>query len=264
MKDLSVFTTGDGCHMAYRFDGPANKPVLVLSNSIGTTLNMWDMQIPDLSKHFRVLRYDTRGHGASGVPVGAYSMDRLGRDVIELLDALNISRVHFCGLSLGGLVGQWLGIHTPDRIDRLILCNTSSFLGPTQHWDSRIASVLQAENMPETAEMFLSHWFPPKMLEANNPVVGAFRAMLLATHPQGLAGCYAAVRDMDMRRTVALIRCPTLVIAGQYDTVTLPSHSELIAAAVPGSRLIILPAVHLSNIEYSDAFLSAVLEFFLS
>ena len=132
MKDLSIFTTGDGCHIAYRFDGPADNPVLVLSNSIGTTLNMWDKQIPDLSKHFRVLRYDTRGHGSSEVPRGAYSVDRLGRDVIELLDSLKISRVHFCGLSLGGIVGQWLGIHTPDRIDRLILCNTASFLGPAE------------------------------------------------------------------------------------------------------------------------------------
>jgi 3-oxoadipate enol-lactonase len=261
MKDLSSFATGDGCRIAYRFDGPTNKPVLVLSNSIGTTLNMWDLQIPDLSKHFRVLRYDTRGHGASSVPPGPYSIDRLGRDVIELLDALNISQAHFCGLSLGGLVGQWLGIHTPDRIDRLILCNTSSFLGPAEQRDSRIASVLQAGNMSKTVEMFLSHWFPPYMLQAESSIIGTFRAMLLATHPQGLAGCFAAVRDMDTRRTVALIRCPTLVIAGQYDTVTLPSHSELIAAAVPGSTLVILPAVYLSNIEYPDAFRSVVLEF---
>jgi 3-oxoadipate enol-lactonase len=264
MGDLATLTTGDGCRIAYRLDGPADKPVLVLSNSIGTTLNMWDIQIPDLSKHFRVLRYDTRGHGASDGPAGAYSMDRLGRDVIELLDALNISRVHFCGLSLGGIIGQWLGIHTPNRIDRLILCNASSFLGPAEQWDNRIASVLQAENMSETAEMFLSHWFPPKMLENQSAIVGTIRAMLLATQPQGFAGCYAAVRDMDMRRTIALIRCPTLVIAGQYDTVTLPSHSELIAATVPGSRLVILPAVHLSNIEYPDDFLSAVFEFLRS
>jgi 3-oxoadipate enol-lactonase len=264
MQDLSIFTTGDGCRIAYRFDGPANKPVLVLSNSIGTTLNMWDIQIPDLSKHFRVLRYDTRGHGASGVPAGAYSFDRLGRDVIELLDALNISRVNFCGLSLGGIIGQWLGIHTPDRINRLILCNTSPFLGPTAQWDSRIASVLQAGNMSETAEMFLRNWFPTRMLETESPIIGTIRAMLVATHPQGYAGCYAAVRDVDMRRTVALIRCPTLVIAGQYDTVTLPSHSELIAATVPGSRLVALPAVHLSNIEFPAAFLSAVLEFLLA
>ena len=264
MKDLSIFTTGDGCRIAYRFDGPVDSPVLVLSNSIGTTLNMWDKQIPDLSKHFRVLRYDARGHGSSGVPAGAYSVDRLGRDVIELLDSLQISRVHFCGLSLGGIVGQWLGIHTPERIDRLILCNTTSFLGPAEQWDHRIAAVLQAEDMSETAEMFLSNWFPAKMLKSESAIIGTFRAMLLATHPQGLAGCYAAVRDMDMRRTVALIRCPTLVIAGQFDTVTLPGHSALIAATVPGSRLVILPAVHLSNIEYPDAFRSAVLDFLLA
>jgi len=264
MKDLSIFTTGDGLRVAYRFDGPADKPTLVLSNSIGVTLSMWDPQIPILSKHFRVLRYDTRGHGASDVPVGAYSIARLGRDVIEMLDALKISRAHFCGLSLGGMVGQWLGIHAPDRIDRLILCNTSSFLGPTEQWDRLIASVLQAENMSETAEMFLSNWFPPHMLEAESATIETFRAMLLATHPQGLAGCWSAVRDMDMRRTVALIRCPTLVIAGQYDTVTLPSHSELIAATVPGAKLVILPSVHLSNIEYPAAFLDTALEFLLS
>jgi 3-oxoadipate enol-lactonase len=263
MKDLSKFTTGDGCSLAYRFDGPADKPVLVLSNSIGVTSNMWDPQIPELSKHFRVLRYDTRGHGASGVPAGAYSMDRLGRDVIELLDALNISRAHFCGLSLGGLVGQWLGIHTPDRIDRLILCNTSSFLGPAELWDGRIASVLKADDMSETADMFLKNWFPPYMLEAENATVEAFRAMLLATDLRGLAGCWAAVRDTDMRRTATLIRRPTLVIAGRYDTVTSLSHSELIAATIPESKLVVLPAVHLSNIECPEAFLGAVLEFLL-
>jgi 3-oxoadipate enol-lactonase len=264
MKDLSIFTTGDGCDIAYRFDGPVDKPVLVLSNSIGVTLNMWDPQIPVLSKHFRVLRYDTRGHGASGVPAGPYSADRLGHDVIELLDKLNISRTHFCGLSLGGMIGQWLGIHTPDRIDRLILCNTSSYLGPAAQWDNRIASALRAENMSETAEMALRNWLPTHMLEADGATVKRFRSMLLATHPHGFAGCYAAVRDMDMRRTVALIHRPTLVIAGQYDTVTILSHGELIAATVPGAKLFVLPAVHMSNIEYPEAFLSAVLEFLRS
>ena len=125
-------TTGDGIRIAYRFDGPADQPVLLLSNSIGTDLSMWDPQIEGLTEHFQVLRYDSRGHGASDVPAGPYSVDRLGRDVIELLDSLNISRVHFLGLSLGGIVGQWLGIHAPERIDRLILSNTSSYLGPTE------------------------------------------------------------------------------------------------------------------------------------
>lgn len=263
MNDLSVFTSGDGCRIAYRFDGPADTPVLVLSNSIGTTVNMWDPQIADLSKHFRVLRYDFRGHGASDVPGGPYSLDRLGRDVIELLDALQIRRAHFLGLSLGGLVGQWLGIHAPDRIDRLILSNTSSYLGPAAQWDDRIGAVLQARDMSDTAETFLRNWFPAHMLEAKSTVVEAFRAMLLATDPRGLAGCWAAVRDTDMRRTVALISAPTLVIAGRHDTVTALSHGELIAATVPGARLVVLPAVHLSNIEHPDAFMSAVLEFLL-
>jgi 3-oxoadipate enol-lactonase len=264
MKDLSIFTTGDGCQIAYRFDGAGDKPVLVLSNSIATTLNMWDAQIQGLSKHFRILRYDTRGHGASGVPAGAYSIDRLGRDVIELLDALQISRVHFCGLSLGGVVGQWLGIHVPEKIDRLILCNTSSYLGSADQWDELIASVLQAKDMSETAEMFLGNWFPSRMLDEERAIIGSFRSMVLATHPQGLAGCLAAIRDMDLRRTIALITRPTLVIAGQYDTVTLASHSELIARTVQGSKLTVLPAVHMSNVEYPADFLNAVLEFLLA
>ncbi len=261
MDDLSFFSTGDGCRIAYRFDGAAGQPVLVLSNSIGTDLHMWDRQIESLSKHFRVLRYDARGHGASNAPAGAYSMDRLGRDVIELLDALGIGRVHFCGLSLGGFVGQWLGIHTPERIDRLILCNTSSFLGPAAQFDARIAAVLEASDLSETASMFLGNWFPSSMLVAGSPVVEEFRSVLLATHPLGFAGSYAAVRDADLRRTVALIGAPTLVIAGRYDTVTSLGHGELLAATVPGARLLVLPAVHLSNVEYPDEFMAAVLEF---
>lgn len=264
MNDLSFFTAGDGSRIAYRMDGDADKPVLVLSNSIGTTLHMWDAQIEGLSEFFRVLRYDLRGHGASDAPAGAYSLDRLGRDVLELLDALDIKRAHFMGLSLGGIIGQWLGIHTPERIDRLILSNTSSYLGPATEFDQRIASVLQAKDMSDTAEMFLRNWFPVRMLEAKEPIVETFRAMLLATDRQGLAGSYAAVRDTDLRRTIALIPRPTLVIAGQYDTVTAASHSELIAATVPGSKLVVFPAVHLSNIEYLTEFLETVLEFLIT
>jgi 3-oxoadipate enol-lactonase len=263
MNDRSFFETGDGCRIAYRIDGQAEKPVLVLSNSIGTTLEMWDGQVPELLRHFRVLRYDMRGHGATGVPAGSYSIGRLGRDVIELLDALGIERAHFCGVSLGGMVGQWLGIHVPEKIDRLILCNTSAFLGPAAQFDARIASVLAASDMSETAEMFLRNWFPAEWLTNESPLIAPFRAALLATDPRGLAGCYAAVRDMDMRRTVALIQSPTLVIGGRYDTVTLPGHSEHIAATVPGAKLLLLPAVHLSNIEYPVEFLKAVLDVLL-
>jgi 3-oxoadipate enol-lactonase len=258
----TLINATDGSRIAYRFDGPADKPVLLLSNSIGTDLTMWDPQIEAFSKHFRLLRYDSRGHGASDVPTGPYSLDRLGRDAIELLDALDIGRAHFLGLSLGGMVGQWLGIHAPERIDRLILSNTAAYLGPAKEFHDRITGV-QNGDRSETAEMFLRKWFPPNLLASNGPFIAKTRAGLLATDPQGFAGSLAAVRDMDMRRTISLISHPTLVIGGQYDTVTLASHSELIAATVPGAKLVILPVVHLSNLEAPDAFMKVVLEFLL-
>jgi 3-oxoadipate enol-lactonase len=258
----TLINTTDGSRIAYRFDGPADKPVLLLSNSIGTDLTMWDPQVEALSKHFRLLRYDSRGHGASDVPAGPYSLDRLGRDASELLDALNIRRAHFLGLSLGCMVGQWLGIHAPERIDRLILSNTAAYLGPAKEFHDRITGVLKGDRS-ETAEIFLRNWFPPKLLEANGPFITKTRAGLLATDPEGFAGSLAAVRDLDMRRTISLISHPTLVIGGQYDTVTLPSHSELIAATVPGAKPVLLPVVHLSNLEAPDAFMKVVLEFLL-
>jgi len=259
--ELSFFTTGDGVRLAYRLDGAAGAPALVLSNSIGTDLRMWDAQIAGLARHFRVLRYDARGHGASDAPDGAYSLDRLGRDVLELMDGLGIGRAHFLGLSLGGFVGQWLGVHAPERIDRLVLANTSSYLGPAPQWDQRIAAVLRAPDLDETAGLFLRNWFPAPMLEGEDPRVEPFRAMLLATDRRGFAGSYAAVRDADLRRSIALIVSPTLIVAGRDDTVTAASHSEAIAATVAGSRLVVLPAVHLSNIECPAEFLGEVLDF---
>ncbi|WP_267225106.1 3-oxoadipate enol-lactonase [Dyella silvae] len=263
MNDTTFITTGDGYRLAYRLDGADDKPVLVLSNSIATTLHMWDGQIPVLTQHFRVLRYDARGHGNSDAPAGAYSMDRLGSDVIELLDALGVERAHFLGLSLGGLVGQWLGIHAPDRIDQLILSNTSAHLGPVSEFDARIAALQTSPDMEAVAEAFLANWFPATMLEAKHPDIEPFREMLLSTAPQGLAGSYAAVRDNDMRRTIALINRPTLVIAGRDDTVTLASHGEYIASTVPGARLVTLPAVHLPNVEHPDVYARTVLDFLL-
>jgi 3-oxoadipate enol-lactonase len=261
--EINFITTGDGFRIAYRIEGAADKPVLMLANSIATTMNMWDGQLAEFTRHFRVLRYDYRGHGNSDTPDGPYSFDRLGRDVIELLDALHIDRVHFLGLSLGGVIGQWLGIYAPERIHRLILSNTASYLGPPEQWEGLIASVLQPENLSEFADMFMKNWFPSHMLESENALVASFRNMVLATRPQGIAGSWAAIRDMDMRRTVTLINNPTLVIAGQYDTVTLPSHSEWIADAVKNAKLVMLPAVHMTNVEYETEFLRAVFEFLL-
>jgi 3-oxoadipate enol-lactonase len=261
---VSYVTLGDGERLAYRIDGPAGKPLLVLANSIGTTLHMWDEQIPGLTQHFRVLRYDMRGHGASSVPAGAYSLDRFGRDVLELLDALHIEQAHFLGLSLGGFVGQWLGIHAPERIDRLILSNTAAWLGPTAQWDAAIETVRQARDMREITEGFLRNWFPVHMLEADTPAVQKFRHMLLATSAAGLAGSYALVRDTDLRRANTLITNPTLVIVGEHDTVTSASHGEAIAAAIPGATLQRLSAVHLANVEFPAEFLRLVLTFLLT
>lgn len=255
------FTTSDGTRIAYRWDGPEDAPVLVLANSIATTLHMWDGTIPALSARFRVLRYDFRGHGASDAPAGDYSLDRLGRDVLELLDALRVQHAHFLGLSLGGFVGQWLGIHAPERIDRLILSNTFAQLGEAAYFNARIAELRSAPDMAASARGFLANWFPARMLESPDAVVEAFRAMVETTPPQGLAGSFAAVRDADLRRTVSLITRPTLVIAGSNDTVSNVGHGEHIAAAVPGARLLVLPTVHLPNIEQPAQYEQAVLDF---
>lgn len=255
--------TGDGNRTAYRWDGRHDRPVLVLANSIATTLHMWDALLPALTEHFRVLRYDMRGHGNSGAPGGDYSIDRLGRDVIELLDALGVRRAHFLGLSLGGFVGQWLGVHAPERIDRLILSNTASYLGPAADFDARIAALREAPDMAESARTFLANWFPARMLQMPDPTVDAFRAMVMSTPPQGLAGAFAAVRDADLRRTVTLIPRPTLVIVGRDDTVTRASDGEQLAASVPGARLVLMPAVHLPNVEQPLDYARAVLDFLL-
>lgn len=264
MNQTSYVTVGDGTRTAYRVDGAADKPPLLLANSIGTDMHMWDEQVAALSRHFRVIRYDMRGHGKSDVPAGAYSLDRLGRDVVELLDALKIPRAHFLGLSLGGFVGQWMGIHAPDRVERLVLANTAAYLGPASRWDEAIAGVLRAPDMSGTAETFLRNWFPAAWIEEKSPAVEPFRRTLLATDRHGLAGAWAAVRDSDLRRTAALISRPTLVIAGHDDTVTSLEHGKVLAATVPGAKLVVLPTVHLSNVERPDLFLSAVVDFLLA
>lgn len=260
-RTRTAITTGDGVRIAYRFDGDENNPVLLLSNSIGTDLRMWDGQVPALTEHFRLLRYDARGHGASDAPSGPYSMDRLGRDVVELLDALGLQRVHVLGLSLGGMVAQWLGIHVPERVDRLVLSNTAAYLGPANQWDRPIAELLEAPDMQVIAERFLNNWFPARMLRGDNEVVEGFRRTLLATPREGVAGSWAAVRDYDLRRTATLIQNPTLVIAGEHDTVTSADHGKELAATVPGARFTVLPTVHMANVEGQTKFLEAVVAF---
>lgn len=257
-----LVTTGDGCRIPYQWDGPADAPPLLLSNSLGTNRHMWAPQIGDLAKHFRVLRYDQRGHGLSDAPAGSYSLDRLGRDVIELLDALDIASMDFCGLSLGGMTGQWLGIHAPDRLQRLILANTSSYMGPPANWDARIAQV-RRDGMTSLTQGSIARWFTPDFSAAHPEEIAPITEMLLTTDRVGYAGCCAAIRDMDMRRTVRLITAPTLVIGGLQDRSTPPADSEALAATIPNARLVMLDAAHLSNVECPAEFTRTLFDFLL-
>lgn len=264
MTQVLKFKTGDDCEIAYRLDGDPKNPTLVFSNSIATNHQMWNAQAKTFADKFFVVRYDMRGHGSSGVPEGAYSIDRLGRDVLELLDHLRIERTHFCGLSLGGFVGQWLGIHAPDRIDRLVLSNTSPYLGPAPQWDDLIRKTREPGSMRFFADMFIGNWFPQSMIEHEPAVCEPFREAVLSTDPVGLAGSFAAVRDADTRRTVSLIAVPTLVIGGRSDTVTEATHSEAIAREIPASELLLMDGVHMLNIERTAEFDQAVRSFLAS
>lgn len=252
--------TGDGCRIAWRFDGADDAPILLLSNSLGTDMGMWEPQMAAWAQGFRVLRYDQRGHGASDAPAGGYSIDRLGRDVIELLDALQIETVDFCGLSLGGMVGQWLGIGEARRLRRLILANTSSYMGPPIAWDARIALVRE-QGMAPLAQASVERWFTRDFARSAPGAIAPISAMLQATDPQGYAGCCAAIRDMDMRRTVTLIDIPTLVIGGNQDLATPPPHSEALVRAIAPANLKMVEAAHLSNVEKADWFGLAVNNF---
>jgi len=250
----------DGCRIAWRIDGPQDAPVLVLSNSLGTAMAMWDGQVSPLAGRFRLLRYDTRGHGASTVAPGDYSLDRLGRDVVELLDDRGIETAHFCGLSLGGMTGQWLGVHAPQRIERLVIANSSAYMGPPQSWQQRM-NLVREQGIAAIAEGVLGRWFTPGFAGGGAPGPAGTRDQLLVTSPDGYAGCCAAIRDMDLRPVVHLIDRPALVIAGNLDPATPPDHAERIATAIAGARLVSLDAAHLSNIEQPEGFVRALLDF---
>ena len=247
----------------YEIDGPDNAPVLLLSNSLGTTLAMWLPQLPALTEHFRVLCYDTRGHGQSSVTPGPYSIAQLGRDVISLLDGLNIPSAHFCGLSMGGMTGIWLGVNAPDRIKRLVLCNTSAAIGVPEVWNTRIAKVKQ-DGMEGIIDAVLERWFTADFLAHAPAQVDRVRQMLRNTPPEGYIANCAAVRDMDQRSELARISAPTLVIGGKHDKATPPEHGELIARTIPGAKYVELNAAHLSNWEVAQAFTQQLLSFLLA
>lgn len=247
----------------YRLEGPEAAPVLVLSNSLGTDLGMWDAQAAVWREHFRVLRYDTRGHGASLVTAGPYSIAQLGADVLALLDALDIAKVHFLGLSMGGLIGQWLGINAGERLLSLTLCNTAAQIGTAEVWNTRIDTVRKGgeQAMRDLGDASLARWFTPAFVQAQPAQAQRITQMLAATSPEGYAANCAAVRDADYREQVGRITVPTLIVAGGDDAVTTPAHGRFLQTQIAGAQFVEFPAAHLSNVEVGTPFTQRVLTF---
>jgi 3-oxoadipate enol-lactonase len=239
--------------------GPEGAPPLILSHSLGCTLGMWDEVVP-LFPGRRVIRYDARGHGESAAPDQVYSMGDLGRDVLAIMDRLNLATADFCGLSLGGMVGQWLALNAPQRLTRLILSNTTAHAGPARFWDHRIKAVRKDGTSP-IAESVIDSWFTSEFKAQRPARVAEVRAMVTGTKPSGYMGTSAAMRDMDFRTDVARIATQTLVIVSDGDRSTPPAWGEAIAAAIPGAKLARLPGGHLSAIEQPEAFVRAVSAF---
>jgi 3-oxoadipate enol-lactonase / 4-carboxymuconolactone decarboxylase len=257
------FATIHGTRMFYRLQGNAGRPVLILSHSISTDHALWDPQVEGLLPYFQVLRYDTRGHGASEATAGEYSVEMLGKDILALADALQISRFAFCGLSLGGAIGQWVAAQAPERVTHLVLANTSPQFVPRANWETRIGAVLKG-GMPAVVDLAMQRFFSADTLARQNPQVASIRSVFLGTDPVGYLGCCAALRDMDHGDLIKQIKAPTLVISGDRDVATPWSgHGERLAQGIPGAKAIHLAAAHLSNIERPHSFTTALLEFLL-
>jgi 3-oxoadipate enol-lactonase len=245
--------------LAYTVDGPAGAPVLLLGNSLGTTVDMWRPQLSALTERYRLVRYDHRGHGASPVSPGPYSLDQLGGDALGVLDELGVARAHVGGLSLGGMVAMWLAAHAPDRVDRLVLLCTSAKLGPPSMWQQRIEAV-RAGGLEAIADVMVSRWFTPAFTDRE--VLAWARGLLAGTPADGYAACCAAIQTMDLSTALGSITAPTLVIAGADDPATPVEHAERIAAGISGARLEIVPgAAHLANVEQPAAVTSLMVEF---
>jgi 3-oxoadipate enol-lactonase/4-carboxymuconolactone decarboxylase len=247
----------------YRFDGRPGRPVIVLSHSLGLDHGMWDVQAADLLPHFQILRYDTRGHGASSAAPGDYTIAGLANDVLALTDALGVERFAFCGLSLGGMIGQWLGAEAPKRLTHLVLANTTARLTDSQPMEARRRAVLDG-GMKAVEDLVMGRFFAPAVLASRAPDIESARRTLLATDPTGYAGCCAAIRDMDHSALLAKIRVPTLVISGDLD-VGMPwdGHGAVLARDIPRARAVRLPAAHISNLECPRSFSSALFGFLL-
>lgn len=240
--------------------GSKAAPVLLMGGSLGTTLRMWDGQLP-LADRLRLVRFDHRGHGGSPVPADPYEIADLGRDVIELMDALGLERAHYCGLSIGGMVGMWVAAHAPERIEALILLCTSAYMPPPSYWQERAHAVLEAGSVEPLADTVVARWLTPGFAAAHPELRDALRAMLAAAPAAGYASCCGAIERMDLRGALGTIRSPTLVISGDRDPSTPPKEQELIARAIAGARHeTVSPAAHLAAVEQPEAVNRLILE----
>lgn len=247
----------------YRTDGARSRPCVVLSNSLGTDLGMWDAQADRLAADFFVLRYDTRGHGQSDSPVEPPTIEDMGRDVLALLDFLDLRKASFCGISMGGLTGQWLGAHAANRIDRLVLANTAARIGSADGWYARAAQV-RAFGMDAIADSAPPRWFTPGFIEREPDKVARMVETLRAQDAEGYANCCDALARADLRESAAQITAPTLIVASEFDPVTTVADAEWLRERIPGARMATLPASHISNVEAEAAFTRAVHDFLLA
>jgi 3-oxoadipate enol-lactonase len=250
----------DGARISYSLEGPENAPVLVLSHSLGTTRELWARQANAFSGAFRVIRYDTRGHGESSTPSSTATIDQLGRDLLAVLDDAGVASARVCGLSLGGQVAMWLALNAPQRVERIVLANTAARLGSDEFWNERIAQV-QSQGVTGMADRAVAVWFTPEFRERDADTVHGFKAMLQDCSVDGYTAACIALRDTDMRDAISAITCPTLAIAGTADMAAPMAGMDFIRDRVPGAQLVALEAAHLSNVEQADAFTDAVLDF---
>jgi 3-oxoadipate enol-lactonase len=257
---MPIITTDDGCPINVEVSGSESAPPLMLSNSLGTDLHMWDDQAAEFARHFRLIRYDRRGHGKSGAPKGPYSFDRFARDIVAILDALGVKKTNWCGLSMGGMDGQWLGAHAPDRVEKLVLANTNFHYPDKAPWVDRMR-YLEQHQLNEMVVANMERWFTKSFRERDPQAIERMTRMFVASDHDGYIACVAAVRDIDFRASNPTIKAPTLVIVGTHDPATPPANGETIAKAIPGAKLIALDAAHISNVEQPRAFTKAVLDF---
>ncbi|MEZ0219291.1 3-oxoadipate enol-lactonase [Tardiphaga sp. 1201_B9_N1_1] len=249
----------DGCLLNVSVEGRDSGPTLMMSNSLGCTMAMWEPQMPALTKLFRVIRYDRRGHGKSGMN-GPTSMERYGKDVLAILDDLNIDKVHWCGLSMGGMVGQWLGANAPERFNKIILANTSCYYPDPTNWHNRIKAVREG-GLKAVADAVIGGWLTADFREREPETTAKMKAMLIASPVEGYLAACEALSTLDQRALLPKIKSPALVIAGRQDNATPVAAGELIRSNIPGASMTLLDAAHISNVEQPYAFTDAVVGF---